>query len=537
VVKNSKQALEHGSSVSDTIATWISKKFVAGPFNTPPLSHFRVNSILAVPQPNKTRVCINVSLPEGKSFNDNIEKTDLEKVRMSSARLFAYKVMEAGPGSIMAKSDIVDAYKNIPACSKDLRLQGFSWEGKFFIELRQMFGACSAVQNFDIMANTVRSLALANCSIPSRFVLRQLDDVPVVGPAASGWCEDFLAAYKQVCERINLQLAPDCPKFDKSFGPTTYGKVLGIWFDTTTLCWKLPVEKISAALQSISSFLTSPQPSLLETQSLMGRLNNVATMCPFMNIFKFNLNEYLAMKTKNIPTTLEAKARKDLQVWANMLLHPTKWIPIHPEKTHPPLATIKFFSDAAGMADNGKRSGNIGCGVIGMDPDGNTLLGYQMWWPESFITTATDIKGKRFGNKTTTLEMIGILLPLLLIPEKLRNSHIELFTDNMGCVFGMKDGYVKNDEYASIFIRAAYLIGAYLGSVLHVAHIPRRSSWETESADNLSRSNTTSFLEKQILSRYDTLSVPPNLTNWLENPTNNWDLALDLLKYVMEKTK
>jgi hypothetical protein len=101
----------------------------------------------------------------------------------------------------------------------------------------------------------------------------------------------------------------------------------------------------------------------------------------------------------------------------------------------------------------------------------------------------------------------------------------------------MKDGYVKNDEYASIFIRAAYLIGAYLGSVLHVAHIPRRSSWETESADNLSRSNTTSFLEKQILSRYDTLPVPPNLTNWLKNPTNNWDLALDLLKYVMEKTK
>jgi hypothetical protein len=260
-------------------------------------------------------------------------------------------------------------------------------------------------------------------------------------------------------------------------------------------------------------------------------------MCPFMNIFKFNLNEFLAMKTKNIPATLEPKAKKDLQVWANMLLHPTKWIPIQPEITHPPLATIKFFSDAAGMADNGKWNGNIGCGVIGLDPDGNTLLGYQMWWPKSFITTAIDIKGKRFGNKTTTLEMIGILLPLLLIPEKLKNSHIEFFTDNMGCVFGMKDGYVKNDEYASIFIRAASLIGAYLGSVLHVSHIPRRSSWETETADNLSRSHTTSFLERQILNRYVKLTFPPNLTNWLKNPTNNWDLALDLLKHVMEKTK
>jgi hypothetical protein len=95
---------------------------------------------------------------------------------------------------------------------------------------------------------------------------------------------------------------------------------------------------------------------------------------------------------------------------------------------------------------------------------------------------------------------------------------------------------VKNDEYASIMIRAAHLIGAYLGSVLHISHSPRRSSWETETADNLTRSQTTSFLEKQILSRFSNLAVPPQLTNWLNNPSNNWDFAIDLLKHVMEKT-
>jgi hypothetical protein len=128
----------------------------------------------------------------------------------------------------------------------------------------------------------------------------------------------------------------------------------------------------------------------------------------------------------------------------------------------------------------------------------DTILGFQMWWPKEFKMSATDNKGKQFGNKTTILEMIALLLPLLLIPEKLRNSHIRLFTDNASCVFGMKDGYVKNDEYASIFIRAAHLIGAYLGSVLHLIHAPRRSSWEAITADNLSRETTTSFLEDQI---------------------------------------
>jgi hypothetical protein len=57
-----------------------------------------------------------------------------------------------------------------------------------------------------------------------------------------------------------------------------------------------------------------------------------------------------------------------------------------------------------------------------------------MWWPKEFIISVTDNKGKRFGNKTTTLEMIALLLPLLLIPEKLRNSHIRMFTDNASCV-------------------------------------------------------------------------------------------------------
>jgi hypothetical protein len=270
VVKNSKQALEYGAAVTDTISTWITKKFVAGPFDTPPLHHCRVNSILAVPQPSKARVCINVSLPERRSFNDNIEKMDLEKIRMSSARIYAHMIIEAGKGCIMAKSDIVYAYKNIPACTDDLRLQGFSSENKFFIELQKMFRACSAVQNFDIVANTVKTLAKLNCKIQSRFVLRQLDDVPVVAPSTSSWCEEFLKSYKKICRQINLELAADCPDFDKSYGPTTTGKVLGIWFDTKTQCWRLPDEKIIATLQSINNFISTHHSSLVSTQSLMG---------------------------------------------------------------------------------------------------------------------------------------------------------------------------------------------------------------------------------------------------------------------------
>jgi hypothetical protein len=86
-VKNLKQSIDHGAAVTDTIASWAQKKFVAGPFLNPPLPNFRANSILAVPQPNKVRICLNVSLPENRSFNDNIDILEMEKIKMSDQPL------------------------------------------------------------------------------------------------------------------------------------------------------------------------------------------------------------------------------------------------------------------------------------------------------------------------------------------------------------------------------------------------------------------------------------------------------------------
>jgi hypothetical protein len=132
--------------------------------------------------------------------------------------------------------------------------------------------------------------------------------------------------------------------------------------------------------------------------------------------------------------------------------------------------------------------------------------------------------------------MIAILLPFILIPSNLRNCHIRILTDNMACVFGMKDGYTKNDEYTSILIRTVYLLSAYLGSVVHLEHCHRCSSWEASTADNLTREKTTGFLEKQILARFSNLKVPEPLSSWLSNPVNDWSLPTKVLNHVMSMT-
>jgi hypothetical protein len=534
-VKNSKAAYENGASVTDTIANWIVKGFVSGPFSFPPFKDFRSNSLLAVAQPDKVRLCLNVSLPENESFNSNIGKYDLEKMQMSSAKNFSHSILECGPKAVMSKFDFVDAYKHIPAKTSDLRLQGFEWLGKFFVENNMSFGGKPSVQNFDIVANTVKTLALCDCKIPNRLAHRQLDDVPVVAPKKTGWCEEFSAKYKELCDEIHMPLADDCPLKNKAFTCSTKGKVLGIWFDTENLSWKLPDDKIQKTEKAIIDALLGNSISLKQMQKLMGRLNHVSQMCPFLNAFRMPLNQDLAKAIAAFPSNIQlsSTSKADLNIWANFVKDSANWLPLAQPLFAPPLCTKKFVSDAAGLSSETFLNGKVGCGVIGLDEEDNRCLIFQLFWPVHFVTTARDKKGARFGNKSCTLEAIGLLLPFLLIPNELRNQHIVCGVDNMAVVQGWASKKTKNDTCASIFLRALTLIEAYLGSRVHVEHAPRVSDWLSTTADNLSRERTTTFLEKHMLGSEKSFPEIRVLSDWLNNPVEDWTLPDRILKHVM----
>ena len=539
IVKNSTTAINHGKKVTDSIADWVTKGFVAGPFVTPPTENFRVNSILAVPQPGKLRICLNVSLPENNSLNSNIDKRKLERVTMSSAKLFSYSIIEAGKDCLMWKFDFEDAYKNIPIPPEEYYCQGFSWLGRYFVELKQIFGSAASVQNFDIVGNTLKTICLSTCKIPSKFVHRQLDDTPLVSPCKENWGDEFAAKYRNLCKQTGFRLAPNCPKFDKAFEKTNKGKVLGILFDTKTLSWRLPEEKRVKFSNISAKTILSKKSSLTNTQELMGCLNHVAQMNPFLSMFRFCLNKHLAkmISQKCSSTDLDQNAIDELRTWHGFFEDTTQWVPIAHPVSHPPQCTKVFVSDAAGFPNGTVWRGNLGCGVVGLGENSDTILTLQLWWPKKFITTEKDSLGRRFGNKTATLEQIGIVLPLITIPEKLSNQHIVFRTDNMACVYGHENGYMKNDACASILIKSVKLIGAYLGSTLYVSHAPRRSDWATSVADNLSRETTTGFLEKQMLARHSNQKIPSLFVEWLNNPCEDWALPFKLLDIVKQKIK
>ena len=97
------------------------------------------------------------------------------------------------------------------------------------------------------------------------------------------------------------------------------------------------------------------------------------------------------------------------------------------------------------------------------------------------------------GNKTTTLEFAGILVPFLLCLDLLEGQHVVVGVDmdNISCLYAWERGYSKDDNTASILVRTLSVICAKLAWVVHVKHVPRDTTWESKLADRLSRQKTT----------------------------------------------
>jgi hypothetical protein len=220
----------------------------------------------------------------------------------------------------MYKSDVKDAYKLVPAKLEDLRLQGFSFMNMMFCENMMAFGGKPSVANYDAVGNTIYTLALVNSSIPYKLADRCVDDVLCVSPSNKDWGEELMRNYRELCNDVNIELAPNCPNFEKAFERTTYGKVLGKFFDTETLCWSVPDDKKRETIDDIHHVFFN-KSNLLTLQSIYAMKN-----------FRHELNSVISLRIQDPEKLLHLfyKAKQELNVWEGFLSDENKWMPICP---------------------------------------------------------------------------------------------------------------------------------------------------------------------------------------------------------------
>jgi len=367
--------------------------------------------------------------------------------------------------------------------------------------------------------------------------MRQVDDVPVVSPKDTSWCKTFSEVYTEICREANIELAKNCPQLDKAFFLQNRGKVLGILFDATDMTWCIPNEKRRKTLSSIHEIYYSEVIILKRMQKLMGRLNHICQMCSFLKIFMSPLNESFAGirsdADPNTVLTLSAQARKDLLIWAGFLLSDFQWLPVPAPKDPPCSYRKEIVTDAASLPESQRWRPGIGCGGVGLSETGMISFAFHFDWPTAFLSKI-DEKGASFGSKTTCLEALGLLLPIISFPDYFRNSQVVVKIDCMGVVFGIINKSVSGDKCASIFVRAFLLIAAYLECEIHVQHLPRKSDWDSDVADRLSRRQTMTINDQKMVDAFPRIVIPSCLNSWFRNPTPDWEIAKKILEFVMK---
>jgi hypothetical protein len=545
-VPNAQSAFEHGEMLTDKLATWVHSGIARGPFRYPPLPGFRANSLMAIEKNGAVRPIIHMTKPKGFSFNDNLDVIKMEKVHMNVARDFGYLLRESGKGTIMSKYDLKDAFKLIPAKPRDWKLQGFFWAGRYFFESNMIFGASPSVSNFDRLANTLVEVAAAHSGMPRKYILRTLDDIPVVAPVGKDYTIRFGKALRDICSRVGVKLADNCPAHMKAFEHVHQGVVLGIGFNAEEMTWFLPEEKADRFLRRIIDARHTDYMNLKQTQGIMGVVNDLILMAGFMKPFRVSGNKMLhelgSDEDKEVMVTAEFKS--DLGRFARLVQVARGGLPICSKPSPPPLFSRVFFSDAAGAnfaMCGGERvnlntDGDRGVACIEVEQE-KVKWWADLFWPKSFLEQATDSKGAHYGSKTTTLEAIGVLLPFLCIPEELVGQHLVFTVDNIAVVYGWDNRCVKFDDAASIILRAVHLIASYLGSVVHITHSPRRSTqWEIL-VDNLSRMSSRSHEDRGWTREARKSVVLGALICWLKKPSEDWNLPYVLLGEVKKKIK
>ena len=100
-------------------------------------------------------------------------------------------------------------------------------------------------------------------------------------------------------------------------------------------------------------------------------------------------------------------------------------MPIPHRPLFPSLSALHFISDVAGaryVSVQNKRfpsdtPGNKGAASIGILDSGRIWYCSRIIWPEHMLLHARDEKDRAYGCKSTTLEVIGLILPIVTIPH------------------------------------------------------------------------------------------------------------------------
>lgn len=341
--RNMASAYEHPTVVSDYLAEECRKGRVLGPFKHPPVPCLLVSRFGVIQkrgQPNKWRLIMDLSYPEVSSVNDAISGEDCSLSYVSVDQIAAC-VLALGRGSLLAKSDVKQAYRQVPVHPQDHILLGMSWKGHYYVDALLPFGLRSAPLIFSALADALEWVVR---QAGVKYIFHYIDDFIIVGPPGDSQCEEGLRALQQTAHNLGVVLAED-----KTEGPATQLTILGIEVDSVAMTLCLPVEKLQRLRTLLAEWQGRKSGLRRELESLVGQLQHASKVVRAGRCFMRRQYDLLANThhfQKHFRVRLNAECQADVEWWVPFCMH---WNSVSIlRQCQAPQADIHLHSDASG---------------------------------------------------------------------------------------------------------------------------------------------------------------------------------------------
>ena len=457
----------------------------AGPVQEARVQGIHCNPFGVIPKrgrPNRWRLIVNLSAPEGHSVNDGISK-ELSSLAYISVDDIVDRVLAQGRGAMMAKMDIKQAYRNVPVHPQDRLLLGMSWEGQVLVDTALPFGLRSAPLIFTAVADALQWIMEVK---GVSYVAHYIDDFITVGAPGSLECEKNSDLMHRVCERVGLPAEPE-----KDEGPATTIGFLGMEIDSVAQEVRLPQEKLSRMRAELAKWRGRKACKKRELLSLIGVLSHA---CKAVRSGRSFLRRLIDMSTSTRRldhfVRLSKEAKSDIEWWFRFS---EEWNGVAMMKSvgNAPVEAV-LTSDA---------SGSWGCGAYcGAD-------WFMLQWA-----------GPIGESHITAKEMVPIVIAVAVWGEGWAGKKVLARCDNSAVVSTVNRGTSKNQDTMHLARCLAFLTARFNINLV-ASHI---RGVNNTLADALSRDNKSLFLTSHPQANREPSPIPEALLDLLVVTRPDW---------------
>ncbi len=425
-----------------------------------PFTPRKLNALGAVSKgPGKWRRITDLSKPNGTQLNAFTEPKRFQFASVDDAVVIIRRYKHIR----LSKFDIKNAFRHVPIRPEHWDLQGFEWNGKFYIDLRMCFGLNIAPYVFWRISNFIAKVALHHYNV--QHVIPYMDDFLIISVGDSEEEVTQNAARDFESFRRCLSDLGFCINESKVVPPSKVVTFLGIVVDTQRRCLSVPEDKLKDLLSLLQSFQDMTVSTKRDVEKLVGKLNFAARVVRGGRTFLRRMIDIVnSVESHDATVYLNQCFRDDVRWWLDFA---STWNGHAVMLDEAVVDERRFVTDAS----------NLACGAVF---DHHFIIR-----PHDQVTSSWHINDK---------ELLSIYLAARTWGHLWSNKHVVVACDNLTAVAAINKGSSKSLAIMRM-LRDLFWISAKFNFHLTAKFIP---GFMNELADAASRIQFEPLLEHNL---------------------------------------